>query len=216
MKTLKHILVSIVYLCIMDIKNNIFKAAFDLFLKYGIKSVSMDDICRKMAISKKTLYESITNKDELVSEIVERHIATDRLEIQDLLKSSNNALEEMVNISNHIIKFLGRISPSLTYDLKKYHPQTWDKIENNHFHFIHDVIFNNIKKGQKEGNYRKDISPEIISILYIYMTRGITDETYFPQDSFPKVTLYKQLISYHIYGIVTPQGREMLTKLKFD
>lgn len=54
----------------MNVKENLVSTAFDLFLKYGIKSVSMDDISRKLGISKKTIYSVINTKDELIDDVL--------------------------------------------------------------------------------------------------------------------------------------------------
>ena len=42
----------------------------ELFLKYGLRSTSMDDICSHLKISKKTLYQYFSNKDDLVEQIM--------------------------------------------------------------------------------------------------------------------------------------------------
>ena len=58
----------------MDVQTQIINKAEDLFLRYGLKSVTMDDIARKLGISKKTLYQYVENKTDLVSKIMLAHI----------------------------------------------------------------------------------------------------------------------------------------------
>ena len=193
----------------MNLKDTLFSAAFELFLKYGIKSVSMDDISRKLGISKKTIYTYVANKESLISHIVEKHIASDEKEIVKIVTKSVDAIDEMVNISQHVITFLGDMTPSLVFDLKKYHPELWDKIEKQHFQFIENTIHQNLLRGQKEGLYRSNFDPKIVSKLYVVKSNCVVDADNFPIATYNRVTLFKQLVSYHIHGIVSPTGFQL-------
>jgi AcrR family transcriptional regulator len=143
----------------MNVKENLVSTAFDLFLKYGIKSVSMDDISRKLGISKKTIYSVINTKDELIDDVLISHLQKDKCDIKSILDQSHDAIDEMVRITRHILTFISSMTPSIIYDLKKYHPQAWNKIEKEHFSFIQQTIYNNLIRGQKEGLYRMDFDP---------------------------------------------------------
>jgi AcrR family transcriptional regulator len=102
----------------MNIKDNLVSTAFDLFLKYGIKSVSMDDISRKLGISKKTIYSVINTKDELIDDVLSTHLRKDECDIKSILDESHDALDEMVRITRHILVFISSMTPSIIYDLK--------------------------------------------------------------------------------------------------
>lgn len=196
----------------MNTKESLFLSAFDLFLKYGIKRVSMDDICRKIGISKKTCYNVIANKEELVLNVLDSHLSKDEKEILTILEQSGNAIDAMVNISKHVLKFLDKMTPSLIFDLKKYHPEAWKKIEERHFPFIENAIFDNLKRGQKEGLYRKDLNPVILSKLYVLQSIAISDPEHFSTSDFTKVNLYKEMIRYHLYGIISEEGKQLINQ----
>lgn len=191
----------------MNLRESIFISAFDLFLKYGIKRVSMDDICRKTGISKKTCYNVIATKEDLVFHVLKSHLARDEQEIVAILENSSNAIDAMVNISKHVLKFLAKMTPTLIYDLKRYHPHAWEKIEERHFPFIEKMIFNNLKRGQKEGLYRKDLNAVILSKLYVLQSLSISDQQHFSPEEFSKVDLYKEMIRYHLNGIISEEGK---------
>ncbi len=193
----------------MNIKDTLFKAAFELFLKYGIKSVSMDDISRKLGVSKKTIYACVENKESLISDIVDNHIATDELEIIKITNNSIDAIDEMVNISQHVLTFLCDMTPSLVFDLKKYHPELWNKIEKQHFKFIEHTIYNNLVRGQQEGMYRTNFDAKIVSKLYVAKSNCIVDTDNFPIATYNRVTLFKEMISYHLHGVVSPEGFQL-------
>ncbi len=59
-------------------KDKILKGAADLFTRYGIRSISMDDIARHLSVSKKTLYQHFVDKDELVTMVTQAHLTANQ------------------------------------------------------------------------------------------------------------------------------------------
>ncbi len=197
----------------MNWKDKILPTVFELYMKYGIKSISMDDVSRALGISKKSLYEVIEGKDELVEQIVNFHIENERKETQVIIEKSSNAIEAMFFTTQHVLKYMRKMSPSLLFDLKKYYPKVWEIIENSHFGYIKDVIYNNMKRGQEEGLYRNDFNPEIIAKLYISNALTVTNTEIFPLDRYDRVQLFEELINYHLQSITTNAGKETLKTL---
>jgi len=181
-----------------------------LFLKYGVKSVSMDDIAKKLGVSKKTIYGMIENKKDLVYKVVVNFSKKEEQDILEITKNSTNAVEEMVNIGNYIFSFFRDMNPGLIYDLEKYHPAAWNYIEKDHLVFVQKIITENITKGQEAGLYRKNIHADIIARLYIGQSRVILDEEIFPVRKFHRSTLFTEFFSYHLNGITTDKGRKYL------
>ncbi|MBK9257902.1 MAG: TetR/AcrR family transcriptional regulator [Saprospiraceae bacterium] len=199
----------------MQLKDTLWTSALELFLKYGIKSVSMDDLAKSLGISKKTIYTCIVNKEDLILKVLKNHLDNDEKIILQITKESKDALDEMVQITNHVLLFLRKIKPTIIYDLKKYHPQVWKLIENQHFPFIENVIKNNLIRGQSESLYRKDANPDIISKLYVVKSLNIVDEDRFPLTEYNRTDLLMQMILYHLNGIVSDEGKTKLNLIKF-
>lgn len=177
-----------------------------LFLKFGVKSVTMDDISKEAGVSKKTIYSMVTNKAQLIEFVVERYMASECKELMKIKEDASDALDEMIKITEHVIFFLRNFKPSLTYDLKKYYKSSWDKVEKEHFNFIRQTIHDNIKRGKKEGIYRKVLKEEIISQLYLQLSYSLVNDELFPIKSFTKVELYQNFIDYHMHGILSETG----------
>lgn len=210
METFKANKVSAVYICIMNLKESLLASAHDLFMKYGIKSVSMDDISKRLGVSKKTIYSCVATKDDLIASVLDKHLEKDECEIKKILSESSDAIDEMVNITRHLITFLSNMTPSIIYDLKKYHPISWGKIETSHFSFIEKTILENLNRGQNEGLYRHDINPKILSKLYVLKSTAIADHEKFPIEDFDRVSLILEVIKYHLYGIVSDKGLKII------
>ena len=194
----------------MESKNKIIHCAQDLFTRFGIKSVSMDDIASKLGISKKTIYNLLPTKNELVTKVIISHIEEEEIIIQDIVAKASNAIEEMIGITRHVQKFLKDMTPTLIYDLKKYYPEAWSNIEGRHFSFIRSIIKSNIQRGIQEGLYREDIHSEIVAKFYTRLSLSVADEEIFPSDQFSRHTLFMEQITYHIHGIVNSEGKKVL------
>jgi len=218
METLRTIIVSVSYYPYiyiqMEQRENIIRVSKMLFLKYGIKSISMDDIARELGISKKTLYTVVGSKDILVKEVVKDHVKEESQIIHHIEMESKNALEVMFKITNHVNTFMRDMKPSITYDLKKYHRGSWEIIETEHHGFIEKTIKLNIERGIKEGLYRDNINPFVISKIYISNMELLTNEEVFPLKKHSMIALYAQKILYHLHGIVNAKGLKQLTILE--
>ena len=150
----------------METKQKILDQTFDLIMKYGIRSVSMDDISRGIGISKKTIYQYFDNKKSLIKEVIENYIKKDETDITSIINKAEDAIDEMLQVAKHVLVFLRSMSPSMMFDTQKYYPQIWKIVESRHFNFIQNTVVVNIKRGQEEGFYCNDIDADIISKMY--------------------------------------------------
>ncbi len=186
--------------------------AEELFLRFGIKSVSMDDISHALSISKKTLYKLVPNKAGLVAKILARHIDEEREFARGIQGKAKDPVHELVLIAIHTTEILKKLSPTAIYDLKKYYPRQWNTMEKGRNKLILEAIKSNLEKGVLKDIYRKDLDTDLLSHLYLRMATFITDEKVFEQPSPGRLQLYNEFIKYHIRGIATQKGIRLLTK----
>lgn len=194
-------------------ENTILSKSRDLFLQYGVKSVSMDDIAKELSMSKKTLYQYFDGKSHLIHRITEKYLSEEIEEIKRIQSDSTDAIDEMHKIVSYVIRFISNLKPSFTYDLKKYYPQSWSIIEDGHMGFIEDTITLNIDRGKEEGLYREEIQTEIIAKIYVSNSMNILLME-FPKKDINPVNLYKEMILYHLHGIISEKGRELFKQHK--
>ena len=195
-------------------KDQIKKVALELFMKYGLKSVSMDDIAKAAGISKKTIYQNITDKESLVHETLLDFIIEDKKHVLAAIQSEEcNALEKMVLVTQQGIEAFKKIKPTVIYDLQKYYHKSWKIVSAYHFEFMVTIIKDNITQGITEKVYRQDIDPEIVSKLFIGKMVMVGDEEQFPSSKFSKSYLYMQQLLYHLYGLVSFDYYKTLDKL---
>ncbi len=220
LETLKPFQVSIVFLAYICVKisillekeQEILTKASELFLRIGIKSVSMDDISRELGISKKTLYQYVDNKSDLIQKVVLQHCATEEQAILAIHQMEVDSIEELLIIARHVSMILREINPSAVYDLKKYYSTSWRELEERRKGQIYQVIHENLIKGIQSGLYRQDIDPDIIARFYVGNSSIVVDEEVFPVREYNKEKVFLAYIKYHIQGIASKKGLEVLEK----
>ena len=193
-------------------KGIILQAANEQFMRLGIRSVSMDDISSKLGISKKTLYQVIENKEDLVNQSMANHLHMEKELMNNISKNSNDALDEMIQIGQHSVHTLRNITPAVLHDLQKYYKSSWREIKTFTKEVIRERIKLNLIRGKKEGLYRKSINSEIIATLYVLKSWSLVDEENFPLNSYKLDELIRQHLLYHLAGVLSENGRKQLEK----
>ncbi|WP_017732952.1 TetR/AcrR family transcriptional regulator [Nafulsella turpanensis] len=195
----------------MEIKENIVDTAEKLFLRYGFKRITMDDIAREMAISKKTIYQYFKDKNEIVCCVTEQHLKRECHDIQKLEEGAENVIEYLVKLSKQLRQHIDAVNPGVMQDLKKYFPRGWKIF----MHYKQEVFLKSmvktLKKGMDEGYFRADIDPEVLGIMRMEQIQMSFDENLFPRKHFDFTEVQMQLLRHFVAGIITDKGRELLT-----
>jgi len=181
-----------------------------LFMRYGIKSLTMDDIARKLGVSKKTIYKYVSDKNDLVRRAMEHQIETERFSINSICEAGTNAIDEIFEISKIISEILGQVHPSVHYDLGKYHPEVWNVAMKQRQDHVYECVFGNLNKGKEEGLYREDLNCEVIAKIYIAKLDVLFDGEIFSPQQFNFADVYLEFFRYHVRGIASPKGLEYL------
>jgi len=191
-------------------KDQIIEQTGKLFLRYGVKSVSMDDIARDLGISKKTLYQYIDDKEELVHLCISSFLDGHALICQACLHGSENPIKRMLDLSQTVAITLNDINPSLLYDLQKYYSKSWKLFADFRHETIYSQIKENLTQGKIEGWYRDEINEEVIAHLYIGLMDLISNSEIFPGSQFRYRDLVTEFMIYHLNGVVSLKGKEYL------
>ncbi|MAC94193.1 MAG: TetR family transcriptional regulator [Flavobacteriales bacterium] len=198
----------------MEEKDIIIKAG-ELFVKYGIKSMTMDDIAREMGVSKKTLYQFVENKKDLVKKVMSLHIHNQQDCICEMHSAEGNAIDKLMEIGAFVNQHMRSLHPSVIFDLKKYHPEAWGYLNKHKEEFIYTTIKSNLEEGMSEGLYREDLKPDLVARLYMGMTNALIDSESFPSDQFSKEELHNEMTKYHIRAVLSKKGIEYIkTKME--
>jgi len=191
---------------------NILEKVSVLYRKYGIKSVTMDDVAHELGISKKTLYQYVNDKSELVEKVVDYTRHCNFSYMKDTKSSKGNAIEELIEVSQIVNTLMKDNSPSYEYDLKKYYPDIFRTLMSARRKIMYDSMLANIRKGKKEGVYRKDLNEEIIAKLHLLRIENLQSTEIFNEEEMHSSKFFLEVFVYHIHGLATIKGLEVLNK----
>jgi len=197
------------------VENEVIKEVGELFIRYGIKSMTMDELSRQLGISKKTLYQCCENKKDLVKKVIEQQIEEEQNCICNMLEEEGNAIDMLMDLTKFVGERMKELHPSVLFDLKKYHTQAWNRLNAHKMEFIFRNIKANIEKGIAQDLYRSNMNPEIVAHFYLSMINTLIDPDFFPGEQYTRAEIHKEMMRYHIRGIASSKGREYL-KAKFN
>jgi AcrR family transcriptional regulator len=196
----------------MDIKDRIQEKARDLFMRLGIRSVSMDDIATQLGMSKKTIYQFFADKDELVEAVMVANIKQTQQDCEKCLVSSANAIEEIFLTMEMIQEQFRNMNPMILYDLQKFHFGAFQKLAAHKNEFLLSIIRNNIEKGISEGLYRKDIDVDILSKFRLESMMMAFNLDLFPPAKYSLAEVTHVIIEHFLFGLATIEGHELILK----
>ncbi len=101
----------------------------ELFMRLGIKSLTMDDVARELGISKKTLYQFVENKDDLVKKVIELHLSQECNRSEEVARLAKDALDEMLIVLKESVGDMQSMKANIVYELQKYHRDAWDLLQ---------------------------------------------------------------------------------------
>ncbi|MDR2963403.1 MAG: TetR/AcrR family transcriptional regulator [Bacteroidales bacterium] len=187
----------------------IVKNALQVYTKFGIKSVSMDDLCREIGISKATLYKYVTNKEELLERIF-----VDYLAMEFAAWAQGYGLAEKKNAIDYffsIIEYLQThtvVNPLMLNDLQLHYPSVFEKIYEKERQQKYTILEKNLQQGQAENLYRSDINAPLV--LFIFANTVIKD--FQGISSFEGKDVFNEILRIYMCAIATPQGLEYYTQ----
>ncbi len=177
-----------------------------LFMRCGIKSLTMDDIARELGISKKTLYLHCSDKEDLLIKSFAHHFQCEEQFQNGIVGKNLNAIDEIFEVSKHVSEMLKTIHPSIHYDLRKYYPEAWKIFSEYRKNFMLKCVSDNMEKGKQEGLYRANLNIPIVARIHISRVDVVFDGELFPASQFNFAEVFFEMIRYHIRGIASPKG----------
>jgi TetR/AcrR family transcriptional regulator, cholesterol catabolism regulator len=197
---------------IMEPKERIAVKAEELFMQFGIRSVSMDDIANNLGMSKKTLYQYFADKDELVEAVVDSHINEVEGDCVNCRKEAKDAIHEIFLTMEHIMEEFNNMNPMLLYDLEKFHFKAYQRFKEYKDKFLIQIIRNNIEWGIKDELYRDDLNIDILSKYRIESMMIPFNVAVFPPGKYNLAKTSEVIIENFTYGLATIKGHKLIQK----
>lgn len=191
-------------------KQKILNKAGEMFLNFGFKSVTMDEIASGIGVSKKTIYTHYKNKTTLVEEVTNCLFDSVCEGINLIHTQEENPIKELFEVKHFVMNFLKDEKNSPQYQLQKYYPKIYESIKDRQFEFTQECIKETLERGIDQGLFRDNLDVEFIFRIYFYGINIIKDQELFPVKEFNQNDLMDNYLEYHLRGICTNKGIEIL------
>ena len=196
----------------MEIKDRIISGARQMFVKYGIRSITMDMIAEHLGISKRTIYEIFKDKDKLLNHCINAGMVEQRARNDGIILSSSNIIEATFKFIENSINIIKSINPAFFYDIRKYYPGIWaSKIKENDARNLNRTI-ELLNKGIDENLFREDINVEIVAKLILEQFSLLSNRNIFPENEYSMIEVFENIVINFIRGIATEEGMNMINQ----
>lgn len=196
----------------MELKDRIKQKADELYRRYGVKSVTMDEIASQLGVSKKTIYQCFSDKNELVDAVIADILEFNRKFCKSSRDNAQNAIHEVFLAMESLESMFDNMNPSILFDIERNHPATFKKFKEFKYNFLLDLIKKNIERGKKEELYREEMDTDIIAKIRLECVIIPFSEELFPKSQFPMAFLHRQLIEFFLFGMSTLKGYKLILK----
>lgn len=196
----------------IDTSKRILLKAHELFMQYGVRSISMDDIANKLGISKKTIYLYYADKDTLVAEVMQAIIEDNQNACNAHRKASQDAIHEVFLAMEMIKEMFRSMNPSVLFDMQKYHPSAFQLFYNYKNDYLYGVIRDNIVRGIKEKLFRADIKVDILARFRVESIMLPFTPDFYTRMKFNLAVIEEELIIHFLFGLVSQKGYKIILK----
>ena len=194
----------------MDVKERILLKAADLFLRYGIRSITMDEIATQLGISKKTIYQFFTDKDDMVSAVIDAEIHKNEVECVEFRQHAADAVHQIFLAQESVEEMLKYTNPLMVYDLEKHHLRAFRRLKEFKYQFLHQVLTDNLQWGIEQGIYRPDLHIDIVVKARIEAAFLVFNPDVFPHSRYKVVEVAYELAILFLNGVVTDKGKTLI------
>ena len=198
----------------MEAEERILKGASELFFSKGIKSITMDDVAAHLGMSKKTIYQYYEDKHAIVNAIAENELAIQIKEMDEIRKTSLNAIDEIFKTMNCLSRTFIKINANVFYDMQKFHPASWKLFHDFKEKKIMIFVEENLKQGIKQELYRADLNIKIMAKFRVEEVAMAFNPLIFPPGKYNIKDVQLILLDHFVHGISTLKGHKLINKYK--
>jgi len=182
--------------------------ARQLFFTYGLKSVSMDDIAQQSGISKRTIYEFFDDKHAIVYAVVAELIRSHEQILTTVQSTVHDAIDEVLKQDAALSMVFKHVRPAFFYELENLFSDIWEEVDQ-HKRRICKAIIDNLRKGQEQGLYRKDIDRKLISDLRLHQLMNLMKPALLTSFDLRVKQLADQFTGLYLHAITTEKGKKL-------
>ncbi|WP_262712079.1 TetR/AcrR family transcriptional regulator [Litoribacter populi] len=190
----------------LETREKIIEVTTERIAKFGVRSVTMDDIARAAGVSKKTIYQEFGDKEQLVYDVFTAELDRDAEIVEGFFGQPGGVISHLIKLSKFIRDTFTNMHPMVLNEIQRYYPRCWQQFEKFKEEHALSSIVKLLENGKEEGLFRKEIDSEILGQLRMEQIGISFDPQIFPPDKFNMLDVQMQLFDLFLYGILTQKG----------
>ncbi|WP_338225644.1 TetR/AcrR family transcriptional regulator [Algoriphagus confluentis] len=191
----------------METRKKILEIARDQFSRYGVRTVTMEELARMAGISKKTIYQEFLDKKDLVREVFRNILEEDRQKMIYIHEQEDGVIDHLVKMSHIMRERLSTMNPMVIVEIQKYFPEAWRMFEDFKLQTIKVDLINVMEKGKMLGYFREEIDTSILAKVRLDQIASSFDPANFTNPEYNFVEEQLVLMDHFLHGIFTEKGR---------
>lgn len=196
----------------MDTQERILHKARELYMRNGIRAVSMDDIATQSGVSKKTIYQYYADKDELVDAVMQMEEIRIHQDSKECFEQSGDAIEEILLTLSRIYTRFSQMNPMIISDMERFHQKAHNRFQKMKYDHLHRVISTNLKRGIQEGLYREELDVDVITKYRLESIMIPFNLSVYPAATYSLAAVTKELMEHYLFGLATLKGHKLILK----
>ncbi|BDC98927.1 TetR/AcrR family transcriptional regulator [Persicobacter psychrovividus] len=193
--------------------DRIIALSFELFSRLGIRSVTMDEIARKLGVSKKTIYQCFPNKEALLLATLEQEFEKQEQQMRSIIDLAADPVDAFLKLSGFAKEMHARSNPLVLHEIERYYPKGWTA----YLDFKHKVVQHNmsalLQQGVDRAFFRQDLNVKVMAVLRMEQLEYCFRPNLFPRATFQYEEVYQQIADHFLLGIVTEKGLHTLQNI---
>ena len=189
-------------------RQKILEVAVEQFSRFGVRTVTMEDIARLSGVSKKTIYQEFKDKKELVKMAFGMLLNQDQEKLVGILSDGDGVIEHLIYTSKMIRERLGNMNPMAILEVQRYFPDSWEMFESFRDEIIVTDIVNVLERGKKLGYFREEINSEILARMRVNQISAAFDPSSFNNLASSLLDIHLEMMNHFLHGIFTEKGRQ--------
>ena len=189
-----------------SLKGRILEAAMKAFAERGVKAVRMDDVSQMLSISKRTLYELYTDKEELLYQGVVKYDQDNRKHMTAFIEQASSVMDIIIETYQRRVVSIGSVNPQFYEDIQKY-PKVVEYLNKEREH-AYDQFLGFLQRGVREGYFREDVDYELVAQMFNAINTFVMNQHLLSRYSIQQVFVNMLLVP--LRGFCTEKGLQVI------
>jgi AcrR family transcriptional regulator len=194
-------------------KERIIALATERFFREGFSRISVEELAGDLAISKKTLYKYFDNKDDLLSQVIQRLMSEAQGRLSQIMQTDKNSIEKLAEVASFLGQLVSRIGKPFQVDLQRHAPHLWTRVEEFRRLRLTEIFGRLIEEGVRERYVRPDINRRIFLLAYLSAVENIVHPSVLMNESFSAREALETIIRIFLTGVLTLEGWQRFDEL---